>query len=133
MRQDSGYASVVGRPKTADPLAAQYAFRTSAEVRRSFLEWLVNVNAGRAIPISEADALRLLVTWAARTRPNFDELNRAAAPTAPVWYAPSTDKASVSTAPKPARAEPKAVDTAADTKSYIIDESESQTAPKRKR
>jgi hypothetical protein len=70
------YENAVGRPRLPDPLTVQIAFRAAAKVREEFLAWLAHENTLRIVPMSEADALRVLVAWAARARPSLDDLNR---------------------------------------------------------
>ncbi len=53
--------------------------RVAPDDRAAFAAWLEGINEQRAEPLKESEALRVLVLWAARTRPDFDELNRAAA------------------------------------------------------
>jgi len=86
MPEKHEYEPGVGRPRSADPLSVQIAFRTTPAMRDAFAGWLARENARRVVPMSEAEALRVLMGWAARASPSLDELNRV-----PPGHPPASD------------------------------------------
>jgi hypothetical protein len=67
----------------------QFNIRLPPELLTQVDEVLAEINEGRAVEVTRTDLVQLLLTWMVRTRPDFDELNRAAALKSPTSSARS--------------------------------------------
>lgn len=66
----------------ANRTTVPFQSRVSADLIEKIDEWLAVLNAKRVDKLTRSDLVRVLLSWGAYTRPDFDSLNRAAAETA---------------------------------------------------